>query len=338
MEVDLTAVEPPREPLDPTVLVTRGNTVESSHLAHVVVATPDGDITVIAGDPTTPVFPRSALKPVQALAVAAQLHEAGVEMTTSQLAIACASHEGGDDHQVEAAALLAEAGLDESALQCPPDWPIEDSVRSQLHGRTSLSHNCSGKHAAMLWAHTANGDDPTTYLDPDTPLQQRIRDVLLDVTGEAPGGPAVDGCGAPAWRCSLVGLGRAFARLSAGVSGLSAIRDAMIHHPELVGGRRLADTQMMWTDLRVVAKRGAEGIMAAGFAHPAHGPLGVAVKVVDGSDRAAGPLAGTVLHALGADIVESVRRPPVLGGGQLQGHIAPAPTIAAATTQAFGLS
>jgi L-asparaginase II len=336
VHVDLTAGEPP--PSTPAVLVTRGGVVESSHLAHVVVARPDGTVTTIVGDPSIEVYPRSALKPLQALAVRAQLMDTGRCPTSSQLAIACASHEGGDDHQVEVAALLAEAGLDESALRCPADWPIDDDVRGKLTGRTTLSHNCSGKHAAFLWAHTAAGEDPATYLDPDAPLQKRIAARLEEALGERPAGPAVDGCGAPAWRCSLAALGRAFARLSEGGGGMAPVRDAMVHHPELVGGRGLPDTQMMWTDLRVVAKRGAEGVMAAGFAHPTHGPLGVAVKVVDGGDRAAGPLAGTVLHALGADIVESVRRPPVLGGGRVQGRLSPVPAVATATTQAFGLS
>jgi L-asparaginase II len=322
----------------PAVTATRGGVVESSHLAHVVVVGRDGTPRSIAGDPTAPVYPRSALKPLQAVAIRTVLHELGHEMTSTQLAITCASHAGGDDHQVEAAALLAEAGLDESALRCPPDWPIDDDVRSALRSPTALSHNCSGKHAAMLWAHTAQGEDPTTYLDVDAPLQRRIAGVLTALLGEAPEGPAVDGCGAPAWRCSLAGLARGFAALVAGDGGLAIVRDAMADHPELVGGRRLPDTQMMWTDLRVLAKRGAEGVMAAGFAHPVHGPLGIAVKVVDGADRAAGPLAATVLHALGADIVESARRHPVLGGGHLEGHVAATPAIALATTTAFGLS
>ncbi len=329
----------PLSPHEPAVVVTRGGVVESTHLAHVVVCPPQGDPVVIAGRADAVVYPRSALKPVQTLAVMAVLAEHGLTMTTEQRAIASASHAGEDDHQVEAAALLAEAGLDESALQCPPSWPIDDRVVAQLDEKTSLSHNCSGKHAAMLWAHTVAGDDPATYLDTDSPLQRRIADQLERMLGEAPAGPGVDGCGAPAWRCSLAGLGRAFARLVQGTDAdVAAVRDAFTAHPELIGGRELPDTAMMWSDSRIVAKRGADGVMAAGFTHPQHGPLGVAVKVLDGGDRAAGPLSAAVLHALGASIPPAGLQTPVLGGGRQQGTIHAVGEIASTTTEAFGLA
>jgi L-asparaginase II len=112
----------------------------------------------------------------------------------------------------------------------------------------------------------------------------------------------------------------------------------MTRHPELIGGQSQPDTALMWTDTRVVAKRGADGVMACGFLHPTHGPLGVAVKVVDGGDRAAGPLAAAVLHALGAGITQTSLRTPVMGGGTQQGTIAATPVVARTTTEIFGLS
>lgn len=320
-------------------IVTRGGVIESVHRAHIVVCGRVSEPVAITGQADTIIYPRSALKPLQTLAVRHVLTSAGITMTDVQMAMASASHVGGDTHQIEAAAMLAEAGLDERALQCPPDWPLDDKVRLALLAKTSLSHNCSGKHAAMLWAHTVEGEPPATYLQPDTPLQQEIKVMLTSVLGEEPEGPGVDGCGAPAWRCSAGALARGFATLGEGrTEGTKAVRDAMVAFPELVGGGDLHDTALMWYDSRIVAKRGADGVMACAFNHETHGWMGVVVKVIDGSDRAAGPLAATVLHALGAVVPTDVMRPPVMGGGEVQGAMAAAPHVAASTTTAFGLA
>ncbi|CAN5472634.1 asparaginase [soil metagenome] len=325
--------------VQPAATATRDGVVESIHQAHVVVVTPEGEVVTVAGDAGALVYPRSALKPFQSVAVRAALAAEGREMTSAQLAISSASHVGSDHHQVAAAALLAEAELDEDALRCPPAWPDDPTVRSSLDAPTTLSHNCSGKHAAMLWAHTAGGQSAATYLAPDTPLQQRIAVHLENLLGEEPSGPGVDGCGAPAWRCSLAALARGFARLLGGqAAGPAAVRDAMMANPLLIGGRGMPDTDMMWVDARVIAKRGADGVMACAFRHPAHGPLGIAIKVLDGGDRASGPIAASVLHALGAAVPTDVLRTPVLGGGQPHGCIAAAPAIALRTTEAFGLA
>ena len=146
------------------VTASRGGITESSHTADVVVSTPDGHLVTLAGDADHVIYPRSALKPFQAMTALAMLAEVGMAPTLTQLAIGCASHCGGDDHQVEAASLLAEADLDEAALRCPPDWPIDEAVRGALRGPTTLAHNCSGKHALLLWAHTATGGAPQDYL------------------------------------------------------------------------------------------------------------------------------------------------------------------------------
>lgn len=326
-------------PTDPLVTVTRDGVVESVHLGEVVVATPDGAVTALVGDPDRLIYPRSALKPFQAVAVLEQLTDLGQAVEEDQLAVFCASHDGADEPQIVAASVLAEAGLDESALRCPPDWPIADRVTADLTAKTTLSHNCSGKHAAMLWAHTAAGHDPATYLDVGTVLQARIARRLADVLNEPPKGPGIDGCGAPAWVVPIGGLATGFARLVAGTDPvLARTRDAMSAFPELVGGATLPDTAMMRTDSRVVAKRGADGVMGAGFVHPRIGPVGVAVKIADGGDRAAGPATAAVLEALGANVPGHVRRAAVLGGGVPHGEIVAVPALSALVTDTYGLA
>lgn len=313
----------------PLVSVSRGPIVESVHYGDVVVARPDGTTMTVVGDADRLVYPRSALKPFQALAVLGILEDAGRQVPDDHLAIICASHDGGDDRQVAAAAVLAEADMDETALRCPPAWPLDDDVIGQLTAKTTLSHNCSGKHAGMVWAHTVGGGDPSSYLDLGTPLQQRIARELDAVFGRPPSGPGIDGCGAPAWITSIGGLAIGFSRLVAGATEpLMRIRDAMTAWPELVGGPTLPDTHLMQADLRVVAKRGADGVMGCGFLHPDHGPLGIAVKIHDGGDRAAGPALAAILDALGGIVPSVVRCPPVLGGGEPHGQIIASDTLA----------
>lgn len=298
-----------------TVLVqlTRGGVVESSHSGAVAVADADGTLLGGLGEVDGLVYARSAVKPFQALASARLLRAAGHTLAPAGLAVASASHPGTDDAQIEAAHLLALAGLDEAALQCPPTWPLDTGSLRAAERPTALAHNCSGKHAAFLWAHLATGGDPGTatggYLDLASPVQQEVRDVLTEVTGAAPTGPGVDGCGAPAWRVPLVRLAVGFARLAAGDAGLADVRDAMAARPDLLGGPDAADSALLRADPGVVAKRGAEGVLAAGIV-TARGPVGVAVKITDGSGRAALAPAAAVLRALGATVPARLMRAP----------------------------
>lgn len=326
------------QPREVIATATRDGVVESVHRGTVVVVTYD-EVHVVVGDAAAPVYPRSALKPFQTVAVLRSCDAAGITLDEESVAIASASHDGSDDAQVAAAALLAEAGLDESALRCPPDWPIDTRVTADLDGPTTLSHNCSGKHAAMLLAHTARGEAPETYLDLTTRLQHAIRLALAEALGAAPNGPGIDGCGAPAWLTTPAALARGYMALVAGANPpLDRVRRAMAAHPLLVGGRTLPDTAMMQADARVVVKRGAEGIMGAGMMHPTHGPVGVAVKVADGGDRAAGPVTAAVLEALGAIVPPHVRRAPVLGGGIRHGEVTATEGVARSVTERFGLA
>jgi L-asparaginase II len=143
-------------------------------------------------------------------------------------------------------------------------------------------------------------------------------------------GPGVDGCGAPAWVLPLRSLAVAFARLAEGEGPYRRVRDAMIARPHLIGGPGRTDTRLMLGDHRVVAKGGAEAVLAVGFHDEWHGALGLAVKIEDGRYRATGPVIAAALQALGGRVRPSLLRPVVLGGGVPHGAVEPEPSVAAA--------
>jgi L-asparaginase II len=300
--------------------VVRDGFVESVHLGHVVVTSAAGDVLGALGDAGAVIYPRSSLKPFQGAAVVALLAEAGMPLDDAGVAIACASHAGSAEQQIEAARLLAIAGLCEDALQCPPAHPADLAALQALRsGPDRLSHNCSGKHAAFLLAQVVRGDDPATYLHPSSGIQRRVCAALAEHSGAALSGPGVDGCGAPAWRMPLAALATSFARL-ASAGSLARVAAAMRARPDLVGGPEAHDTLLMLADARVVAKRGAEAVFGAGIS--LHGEAaGVAVKIADGGARAPGPVGAAVLAAFGADVPAAVAAPPVLGGGRVHGRL-----------------
>jgi L-asparaginase II len=310
------------DPCPPVLVeVTRDGVVEAVHRGHVAVCAPDGRLIAAAGEPRDLVYVRSTVKAFQVQALLDAAAAGGIELEAAGIAIACASHTGADDHQIEAAHLLALAGLDEEALQCPPDLPSDLAALRGSGHPTRLAHNCSGKHAGFLLAQVLSGRDPARYLDGNGELQRQVADHLGDAAGMAPVRPGVDGCGAPAWQLPLSALATAFARLAAGDDpGLRRARDAMHARPDLVGGAGVVDTMLMAADGRVVAKRGAEGLLAIG-ALTDRGPVGIVVKVSDGAARATGPAVGPVLAELGITVPTEVRAPVVLGGGRPHGEL-----------------
>lgn len=317
------------------VRVARDGIEESAHRGHLVVTDIEGTVAAALGDPDHPFYARSAAKPFQALAILDLLDEVGIALDMEAVAIVCASHNGSASHQVEAARLLALAGLDESALRCPSEFPADLHALLDQRAPTSLAHNCSGKHAGFLLAHTATGGDPVTYLDPGTRLQRMVRDRLADAASSRLAGPGVDGCGAPAWIIQLRGLAAGFARLASGAGPYRRVWAAMSSRPDLVGGPRCVDTALMLADHRIVAKRGAEAVLAAGFNHEWYGPLGFAVKIEDGSTRATGPALAAAVWALGGRVGDEIARPAVLGGGYPHGVVEADPGIAAVVRAAF---
>jgi L-asparaginase II len=249
------------------------------------------------------VYPRSALKPFQALAVIA----AGAELTPEEMVLATASHDGTAEQAKIVRGILKKGGLRLSSLGCPPAWPEDRESRDQLvrdgHGRHPIFHNCSGKHAAMLLACVASGWDPRSYLEPDHPLQERVREVVQRMTGEHIVRSGVDGCGAPIHAVSLERLAAGFARVRTTRADspwplyrdAAALTEAVLARPWLIQGRTGEDVVLI-EELGALAKVGAEGVIAVAL----EDGTAVAVKVLDGSLRPAAAVAVALLASVGA--------------------------------------
>ncbi|MDO5533853.1 MAG: asparaginase [Propionibacteriaceae bacterium] len=305
--------------------VVRGSFVESVHRGLAVVTAPDGTVARAWGEAATPVLPRSSLKPLQALAML----RAGAPLAGEALALACASHSGEPAHLAGVRASLAAAGLDEDALGNTPGRPLgEDALAAWWasgRGEERIAHNCSGKHAGMLAACVASGWAPASggergsYLAPDHPLQRSVMAVVEELAGEPVVDQVVDGCGAPVPAFALRGLARAFGRIaSAGAGPEADVAAAMVAHPWFVGGTGRPDSVLMSDVPGVIAKEGAEAVLAVGLPD-GHG---VAVKVADGS-RAARVVAAAILGPLGvdADALARLGDLPVYGHGRRVGSV-----------------
>ena len=314
-------------------VVERSGFVESRHSGIAIVLASDGSIATQLGDPSSLILPRSSLKPLQALACAT----AGADLAGEQLALSTASHSGTDRHAGVVRAILHGAGLGEDALGCPPAWPGDQPTRDELVRELGspqrVRMNCSGKHAAMLAATVASGWDAATYLRPEHPLQAHIRETVERLTGEKVAATAIDGCGAPVYAMTLFGLARAIQRIGTSSSSspfalhrtAGALVRAVRENPWAIDGPGRPDTIVI-ERLGVFAKGGAEGVMVMA----APDGTTVALKMLDGSGRAATAVALRLLERAGAlfssDVAEAMSLLPlsVLGGGEPVGAIRPA--------------
>ncbi|MEW2438581.1 asparaginase [Streptomyces caniferus] len=310
---------PPASPV--LAEVVRSGFVEGRHRGSLVVLAADGSVEWSLGEVTTPVFPRSTNKPMQAAAVL----RAGLELSGERLALAAASHSGESFHLDLVRAMLAEHGLTAEQLQTPADLPLDpEEAEAYLAAgrvRDRLTMNCSGKHTAMLAACARNGWPLTSYLDPAHPLQQLVADGVRTASGEDVAHTGTDGCGAPLLSLSLTGLARAFRSFVLAAPGTPERRvaDAMRAHPEYVAGTRRPDTWLMRALPGTLAKMGAEAVQALAL------PDGraLAFKIDDGATRTLGPvLARTLRHMdIDAPVLDRLADAPLLGGGARVGEI-----------------
>jgi L-asparaginase II len=306
--------------------VVRSGFVEGHHYGSVVALDADGDVAFECGDIGTAILPRSCNKPLQAVGMV----RAGLGLDGELLALACASHSGEDFHLDGVRRILAGAGLDETALQTPPAWPLDDAAAEQLlraGGRkTPIQMNCSGKHAAMLATCVANGWPTETYLDPDHPLQQAIAETFSELTGGPVAYVAVDGCGAPLLGTTLRGLAQGFSVLATSDSAEERrVAEAIRAHPEFVSGTTRDELALLRAIPGAIGKAGAESCYAVALADG----RAFALKTDDGAARARPVVMAALLNRLGVDTepgvdTDAVRRTgaaPLLGGTAVVGEI-----------------
>ena len=280
------------------VEVLRGARVESCHRGAIAVMDADGGVVLALGDIDRPVYPRSAVKALQALTVVESGAADRFGLADQELALACASHSGEPAHVATAQAMLARAGLDAAALRCGAHPPIHQPAAAALYRAgelpTALHNNCSGKHAGFLCLACAFDADPRSYAEADHPVQRAIKAAIENVSGVvlADDRRAIDGCSVPTWAVPLRNLALAFARLGTGTGlaperakAAARLRAACAAHPWHVAGTGRFCTEIMQKfGARVFIKVGAEGIYCGTL--PQSG-LGIAVKCDDGGARAA---------------------------------------------------
>ncbi|WP_191875393.1 asparaginase [Streptomyces filipinensis] len=311
-----------REPLHaPVAHLVRGGVVEGIHYGSVVVLGADGRVQFQLGDIEAAFYPRSAVKPLQAVAML----RAGLPLDGELLSLAAASHSGEERHLAGTRRILGLAGLTEDDLRNVPDMPFDPAVRDVWvrEGRTPsrLAQNCSGKHAAMLWTARLNGWSLEDYLDPRHPLQQAIEEIVEDLTGQRVARVTVDGCGAPLFSISLHGLARALSRIASAAPGTPEARvaDAMRSHAEMASGSGRDVAALMRAVPGLLAKDGFEGVQVAAL------PDGraIAVKIADGANRARIPVAAAALARAGVDprLLTEFAGEPLLGGGEPVGCV-----------------
>jgi L-asparaginase II len=303
----MTTVDPFR---GAAAVVTRAHGIDAWHEAAIAVVDDRGHVAHARGDAHLVTFTRSAIKPLQALPLCLTGAREALAIDDEELALAAASHDGGDLQRDVAARLLAKAGAGADRLQCGAHWPIgmRAAGRHPCAGedRDPLRHNCSGKHAGFLAVARTLSVPPERYLDPDAAVQRAVRRAVADACelDEASLVAATDGCSAPNYDLPLASLARAFKNLAtrgpggAPIDGAFArVRAAMQAYPHLVSGPTRFDYEIARAfGSRVVCKGGAEALLAIGFSDPA---LGIAIKVLDGGDRALAPIGMAVLAELG---------------------------------------
>ncbi|MBW6465367.1 MAG: asparaginase [Brevefilum sp.] len=303
----------------PLVEVTRGEIVESVHYGAFCVADRFGNLYAHAGNPEYLTFPRSSLKPFQALTLIEQGGAEHFGFFGEEIAIICGSHAGTPLHQAVLEGMHLKIGTTGEDLACGVHWPYDTEAREamKLAGQspTVFNHNCSGKHTGMLAYAKLRGFSTEDYLDPLHPVQVSIRETIADMVDLPPGALplGIDGCSAPVYAISMDRMAQAVAKL-ADPTGLAVPRQgacrlitaAMMAHPVMVAGVGQFDTDLMIAaGGKVFSKGGAEGYQIIGVLPDAIAKgspgLGIAIKIADGDPRgrARAAVSLTILKALG---------------------------------------
>ena len=308
----------------PLVQIWRGDFLESQHQGHAVIVDDNGHIVRAWGDPNIIILPRSSCKILQAIPLVASGAADAAGLDSTHLALACASHQGAAIHTDKVQAWLAHLGYTNDDFRCGPQMPKDQKAQTDLiksdQSPCRYHNNCSGKHTGFLTLtkHLRAGSE---YHQADHPVQRAVHEAFEELTRCSSPGFAIDGCSAPNFATTLVGLARAMAFCAVAQEGRTAasnaaarLRDAMIKHPELVAGTGRACTELMQACPNVALKTGAEAVFTAILPER---KLGVAVKIEDGAFRASEAVITAILCNLG---VLDAAHPAALRrlGGSLQ--------------------
>ncbi len=324
----------------------RGDWVESRHRGHAVVADASGQILEAWGDPWLSVYPRSAVKSLQAIPLVESGALDAFGLGSEDLALACASHSGEPCHVERLGHWLSRMGLEPSALMCGAHPPFDEDAAAALiragMPATAIHNNCSGKHLGLLTTILHHREPLAGYHHPDHPAQRRVAAILEAMTGvacaQAP--MAVDGCGVPTWAMPLAALATAMARfaapvipaslgadpslVSARLAALLRVREAWSRHPVLIGGRTSFDTGVMeGAPGAVLVKSGGEGIAVAVLMER---ELGIALKIEDGTPRGKNVALAALLRRFGVAVSDALAVPVLTNwSGRPVGVLRPAP-------------
>jgi len=294
--------------------VTRGDLVESLHLGHLIALNADGSTYLSKGSPELPIYPRSAVKSLQAAAML----KAGLKVEEDELAIICASHSGSQNHIDLVTKMLTARNISISQLKNVADKPLGEKEKFTWGEKSvsQLAQNCSGKHAGMLVTCQQNGWDMNSYLDLDHPLQVAIKNEIEALASEQVSAVSVDGCGAPLFAISLAGLARAISNLVKSKDDIyQQIVSACTKYPELVAGEGRLTTRLMQAVPGLFMKEGAEGVEVCALSD---GRV-IAIKIIDGSWRPVALIIIEIFKRWGVEMPdESVK---IYGGGSVIGEV-----------------
>jgi L-asparaginase II len=290
--------------------IYRGKREESVHYGSIAVVNKEGKLTHYVGDPEFFTYVRSSSKPFQLIPLLQTGAADHFGFTNKQLAIMCGSHSGEDHHREVVLANLEAAGNKPEDLKCGTHWPLFMQKKNEypLHGedKDPLRHNCSGKHSGFLALARYLGEDVSRYLDFDSKTQRLVLEAVAKIYDypEDKIEIGIDGCSAPNFGLPLINTAVAFKKLAIGEEDseelsriLARIKKAMTEFPEMFSGEGRFDLALMRTfPGNVICKGGAEAIQGIGFVDP---PIGIAVKIHDGNDRALYTVCVETLKQLG---------------------------------------
>jgi L-asparaginase II len=284
----------------------RGNWVENRHRGAFIIVDADGQVIASGGDVERRVFPRSAIKSMQALAIFDRHAIDKFHHSSEELALACASHHGEDMHVSNVANFLERMGLSVDDLECGAHMPTNGKAREEIRAAGSapsaLHNNCSGKHSGMLSVALAMGVPTEGYVTREHDVQKSVRAAVEYVIGEELSEDfcGTDGCSIPTFAAPLRAWARGFARMATGkgldeghVAGAKALFDAATSHPHLVAGTGHFETLVMEAFKgRIMQKGGAEGVQCGAIRDKG---WGYAIKCDDGKMEASHVMVAALL-------------------------------------------